>query len=90
VVVDAAGYRARREATLEALANRSAERAISSGRSVELDPMTAVEAQGRPPRAEGNRRRRHAQRGHRAEPLRRDRSRVIDRWLADLVADTRA
>jgi spoIIIJ-associated protein len=43
VVVDAAGYRARREATLEALARRSAERAISSGRSVELDPMTAVE-----------------------------------------------
>ena len=39
----AAGYRARREATLEALANRSAERAISSARSVELDPMTAVE-----------------------------------------------
>ena len=43
VVVDAAGYRARREATLDALAKRSAERAISSGRSVELDPMTAVE-----------------------------------------------
>ena len=43
VVVDAAGYRARRAATLEALANRSAERAISSARSVELDPMTAVE-----------------------------------------------
>jgi spoIIIJ-associated protein len=43
VVVDAAGYRARREATLEALAKRSAERAISSARSVELDPMTAVE-----------------------------------------------
>ena len=43
VVVDAAGYRARREATLESLAKRSAERAISSGRSVELDPMTAVE-----------------------------------------------
>jgi spoIIIJ-associated protein len=43
VVVDAAGYRARRQATLEALAKRSAERAISTGRSVELDPMTAVE-----------------------------------------------
>jgi len=43
VVVDAAGYRARREATLESLAKRSAERAVSSGRSVELDPMTAVE-----------------------------------------------
>jgi spoIIIJ-associated protein len=43
VVVDAAGYRARREATLEALAMRSAERAVSSSRAVELDPMTAVE-----------------------------------------------
>jgi len=43
VVVDAAGYRARREASLAALAQRSADRAISSGRSVELDPMTAVE-----------------------------------------------
>jgi spoIIIJ-associated protein len=43
VVVDAAGYRARREVTLEALAKRSAERAISSARSVELEPMTAVE-----------------------------------------------
>jgi spoIIIJ-associated protein len=43
VVVDAAGYRARREATLSALAQRSAERALSSARSVELDPMTAVE-----------------------------------------------
>ena len=43
VVVDAAGYRARRQTTLEALAKRSAERAISSTRSVELEPMTAVE-----------------------------------------------
>ena len=43
VVVDAAGYRARREATLSTLAKRSAERAVSSGRSVELEPMTAVE-----------------------------------------------
>ncbi|HET7758987.1 MAG TPA: RNA-binding cell elongation regulator Jag/EloR [Gaiellaceae bacterium] len=43
VVVDAAGYRARREATLSALAKRSADRAVSSGRSVELEPMTAVE-----------------------------------------------
>ena len=43
VVVDAAGYRARREATLESLAVRSAERVVSSGRSVDLEPMTAVE-----------------------------------------------
>jgi spoIIIJ-associated protein len=43
VVVDAAGYRARRRASLEALAVRSAERALAHGESVELDPMTAVE-----------------------------------------------
>jgi spoIIIJ-associated protein len=43
VVVDAAGYRARRRATLEAMAIRSAERAVRSGNEIELDPMTAVE-----------------------------------------------
>ena len=43
VVVDAAGYRARREEALAEIANRSAERAIASARSVELEPMTAVE-----------------------------------------------
>jgi spoIIIJ-associated protein len=43
VVVDAAGYRARRRASLEALAVRSAERAVASGDPVELEPMTAVE-----------------------------------------------
>ena len=43
VVVDAAGYRDRRRASLEALAVRSAERALASLEAVELDPMTAVE-----------------------------------------------
>jgi spoIIIJ-associated protein len=43
VVVDAAGYRGRREATLQALAQRSAERAAATGQRVELDPMSAVE-----------------------------------------------
>ena len=43
IVVDAAGYRARRQASLEALAVRSAERALRSGDPVELEPMTAVE-----------------------------------------------
>jgi spoIIIJ-associated protein len=43
VVVDAAGYRARRQATLDALAQRTAERVAKSGREVELEPMTAVE-----------------------------------------------
>jgi len=43
VVVDAAGYRARRRASLEALAVRSAERCVSAGEAVELEPMTAIE-----------------------------------------------
>jgi spoIIIJ-associated protein len=43
VVVDAAGYRARRRATLEAVAERSARRAATSGQPVELDPMTSIE-----------------------------------------------
>lgn len=43
VVVDAAGYRARRTAALEALAKQSARRASGTGNRVELEPMTAVE-----------------------------------------------
>jgi spoIIIJ-associated protein len=43
VVLDAAGYRERRRATLEALAVRSAERALSDLEAVELEPMTAIE-----------------------------------------------
>ena len=43
VVVDAAGYRARRRATLETLAARVAERVRESGEREELEPMTAVE-----------------------------------------------
>jgi spoIIIJ-associated protein len=43
VVVDAAGYRDRRRTSLEALAVRSAERALAGLEAVELDPMTAVE-----------------------------------------------
>jgi spoIIIJ-associated protein len=43
VVVDAAGYRARRRVTLEALAERTADEVRASGSKVELEPMTAVE-----------------------------------------------
>ena len=43
VVVDAAGYRARRQTTLDALALRLAEQASATGQRVELEPMTAVE-----------------------------------------------
>jgi spoIIIJ-associated protein len=43
VVVDAADYRARRQATLETLALRAADRVRESGEREELEPMTAVE-----------------------------------------------
>ena len=43
IVIDAAGYRARRATTLESLAQRSAEQASATGRPVELEPMSAVE-----------------------------------------------
>jgi spoIIIJ-associated protein len=43
VVVDAAGYRDRRRTALEALATRTAQEVQTTGRRVELDPMTAVE-----------------------------------------------
>ena len=43
VVVDAAGYRERRRATLESLAVRTAQEVIATGDRVELEPMTAVE-----------------------------------------------
>ena len=43
VVVDAAGYRARRKAALETVANRAARQAASTGRPIELDPMTSIE-----------------------------------------------
>jgi spoIIIJ-associated protein len=43
VVVDAAGYRDRRRASLEQLADRAAGEARASGQEVSLEPMTAVE-----------------------------------------------
>jgi len=43
IVVDAAGYRARREETLHREALRAAERAVETRERVELEPMTAIE-----------------------------------------------
>ena len=43
VVVDAAGYRARRTASLHTVAQQAARKAAATGQRVELDPMTAVE-----------------------------------------------
>jgi spoIIIJ-associated protein len=43
VIVDASGYRARRTATLEGMARRTAQRVSATGRRAELEPMTPVE-----------------------------------------------
>jgi spoIIIJ-associated protein len=43
VVIDAAGYRERREAALQRAADQAVEDAISYGRPVELEPMSAAE-----------------------------------------------
>ncbi len=43
VVVDTAGYRERRRATLESMAVRTAQQVEATGEKVELEPMTAVE-----------------------------------------------
>ena len=43
VIVDAAGYRARRRETLEGRADRAAEQALSGNHLVEMDPMSAQE-----------------------------------------------
>jgi len=43
VVVDAAGYRVRRREMVESQADRAAQRALESGKEIELEPMTASE-----------------------------------------------
>lgn len=43
VIVDAGGYRAKRREHLERQADQAAERALADHRSVELEPMNAIE-----------------------------------------------
>jgi spoIIIJ-associated protein len=43
VVVDAADYRVRRREAVERQADRAAERALETGREIELEPMTPTE-----------------------------------------------
>jgi spoIIIJ-associated protein len=43
VVVDAAGYRERRQEAIEGQADRAADRAHKSGKEIELEPMTPSE-----------------------------------------------
>lgn len=42
-VIDAGGYKSKREETLRKLANRTANRAVERGRTIKLDPMPAHE-----------------------------------------------
>jgi spoIIIJ-associated protein len=43
VVVDAAGYRDRRRETIASQADRAADRAMKTGKEIELEPMTPTE-----------------------------------------------
>ncbi len=43
VVVDASGYRARREEAIERQADRAADRALKTGKEIELEAMTPTE-----------------------------------------------
>jgi spoIIIJ-associated protein len=43
VSVDAAGYRERRRETVERQADRAADRALETGKEIELEPMSATE-----------------------------------------------
>jgi spoIIIJ-associated protein len=43
VVVDAAGYRERRRESIEGQADRAADRALKTGKEIELEPMTPTE-----------------------------------------------
>ena len=43
VSVDASGYRERRREAVERQADRAAERALETGREIEIEPMTATE-----------------------------------------------
>jgi spoIIIJ-associated protein len=43
VVVDAAGYRERRQEAVERQADRAADRALKTGKEIELEPMTPSE-----------------------------------------------
>ena len=43
VVVDAAGYRERRQEAVERQADRAADRALKSGKEIELEPMSPTE-----------------------------------------------
>ena len=43
VVVDVAGYRERRRLAIEQQADRAAERALQTGKEIELEPMSATE-----------------------------------------------
>ena len=96
VVVDAAGYRARRTATLETLARRTAQRASATGRACRAGADDCGRAQDRPRGAEGRSRGRDGERGYRSRTASWSSSRgssqaewpqaVLERWLEEVLA----
>ena len=93
VVVDAAGYRARRTATLEGIARRTAQRVAATGRRAELEPMTPVERKIVHEALKDDPGVETAQRGLGAEPLRRRAAaahRGLARWTGTSSAGSRS
>ena len=78
LIVDAAGYRDRRQATLDALALRMAEQASRDRPAGRARADDRRRAEDRAREAEGRSRGRDDERGHRAEPLRRRLPRHVD------------
>ena len=68
VIVDAAGYRERREQALQRQADEAAEDAVRTGRPVALDAMSATERKVVHEYLKDRERRRDVLRGHRARP----------------------
>ncbi len=92
MVVDAAGYRARRRASLERVAEDAARDALATGAPVKLEPMSAPERKIVHLALQERRGRHDRERGRRAQPLRRRRARAacvtgaVERWLEALVS----
>ena len=72
VIVDAAGYRDRRQATLDALARADGRAGLRDGAAGRARADDRRRAEDRAREAEGRSRGRDDERGHRAESLRRD------------------
>ena len=79
VVIDAGGYRERRQSALERAADKAVEDALSFGRRRRARPHELLRAPDRPHAPQGPNRRRDPQRGRRARPASRGQPAAPDR-----------